>query len=129
MGCGRSRRARGSPVGLEEWQRSHVPLDDEAWMLFEGLWAARQYQTVDGSALSAFVFHRGDGQAVSEFYFCELWDKARKATGLPSKLFHDYPENGSSQPDPRWSPANGRDGEFRSQDGLDVLALQHHVLG
>lgn len=67
-----------------------LPCDDETWEIFERQWSRRQFDTPDGPALSEFVFHKGDGLPVSYDYFSELWENARKAAGLPGKLFHDY---------------------------------------
>lgn len=51
-------------------------------------WAAREYELANKTtALSEYVFHAGDGQAIVDFK--HSWATACKAAGCPGKLFHD----------------------------------------
>ncbi len=64
-----------------------LPLLGNLAALIERRWAAREYQTPDGtSALSPLVFHR-DGQPVGDFR--KAWETACAAAGVSGTLFHD----------------------------------------
>ena len=97
--------------------RSHkIVLEAELAEIIERRWAAREYQTPDGPALSQYVFHL-DGRPVGDFR--KAWASACKAAGfvkpkldengepmtvkvdgakqtvmLPSRLFHDLRRSG-----------------------------------
>jgi integrase len=65
-----------------------LPLDDALSALLERRWQAREYALSDGTtALSAFVFHRSDGQSVGSFY--KVWRRACEQANVPGTLFHD----------------------------------------
>lgn len=66
-----------------------LPLEGELWEVFERRWEARRYETKRGPGLAEHVFHVA-GRAVGEVRFNRAWRAARKAAGLPEKLFHDY---------------------------------------
>jgi integrase len=68
-----------------------LPLDDYLLGLIERMWARREYQTPNGSALSRFVFHRG-GKPVGDWR--KAWAKACAAAGRPDALFHDLRRSG-----------------------------------
>ena len=54
--------------------------------LIQRRWAARQYRTKAGAALSQFVFHRR-GQGIVDFR--DAWADACEAAKVPGLLFHD----------------------------------------
>ena len=54
--------------------------------LIQRRWAARQYRTKPGVALSPFVFHRRGRQIVE---FRDAWTEACEAAKVPGLLFHD----------------------------------------
>jgi integrase len=68
-----------------------LPLDDYLFGLIERMWARREHQTPNGSALSRLVFHRG-GKPVGDWR--KAWEKACAAAGRPDALFHDLRRSG-----------------------------------
>ena len=66
-----------------------IPLDDELREIIERRWKAREFRLPGGAAgVSEYVFNV-DGQPIKYWWFNESWASARKAAGLPGKLFHD----------------------------------------
>jgi integrase len=63
-----------------------IILTDDLLALIQRRWAARQYQTKEGTALSAWVFHRR-GRAIVDFR--DAWAEACKKAKVPGLLFHD----------------------------------------
>lgn len=68
-----------------------VTLDATTWQVFERRWAARQFETSRGTALSEYVFHI-EGKPVGDSHFTKLWVRARNKAGaaVKMKIFHDY---------------------------------------
>lgn len=63
-----------------------LPLEGELWEVIERAHGARRYETKDGPALSAYVFHR-NGAPLGDWR--KTWARACRAAGVPSQLFHD----------------------------------------
>jgi integrase len=67
-----------------------VILDGELLETIQGQWERRKVVTIPGQSptlLCPFVFHR-DGKPIKDFR--DAWNEARKATGLTTKILHDF---------------------------------------
>lgn len=65
-----------------------IVLTGELAAIIERCWGARKVTRADGTtALSEFVFHRGDGASVGDFR--KAWRTACEKAGTPALLFHD----------------------------------------
>jgi integrase len=67
--------------------RAHkIVLEGDLQEMIERRWAAREYATASGPALSKYVFHR-NGQPIRDPR--RAWAAACKAAGVAGRLFHD----------------------------------------
>jgi len=81
-----NRRVRLRAEHSKNEQPRVVVLTDELLALMQRRWAARQYQTNAGPALSVFVFHR-QGRPIVDFR--DAWATATGAAGVSGLMFHD----------------------------------------
>ena len=65
-----------------------LPLVTEIADVIERRKVARLFEGLGGTALSAFVFHAGDGKPLGDWR--KRWTSACKAAGVPGLLFHDF---------------------------------------
>ena len=67
-----------------------VILDGELLETIQGQWERRKVAEIPGQSptlLCPFVFHR-DGKTIKDYR--DAWNEARKATGLTTKILHDF---------------------------------------
>jgi integrase len=64
-----------------------IPVSGPLAAIIERRKAARAFKSLDTTALSEFIFHRGDGQPILEFR--KSWRTATKAAGIGNLIVHD----------------------------------------
>jgi integrase len=80
------RRIRLRPENSKNEESRVIVLTADLLVLVQRRWAARQYQTKAGVALSTWVFHRR-GEPIVDFR--DAWSEACGAAKVPGLLFHD----------------------------------------
>jgi integrase len=85
-----ARTVRLNPGTTKNDAGQMVILDGELLETIQGQWERRKVATIPGQSptlLCPFVFHR-DGKPIKDLR--RAWDKARDATGLRTKILHDF---------------------------------------
>jgi integrase len=85
-----ARTVRLNPGSTKNDAGQIVMLDGELLQVIEAQWEKRKVVTVPGQSptlLCPYVFHR-NGRRIKDYR--KAWDNARKATGLSTKILHDF---------------------------------------